>query len=270
MADELVAQLYEQIRRQANALQEKNAQLERSNEVKLAFLRSISHEVRTPLTISMGYSGLLLDGLLGPLSQEQLKAVGIVLRQSTELLTSIDNVLEAARLETGSVMVEPRDVDLRKLLEELKGGYGALLSRNITLAWRWPSELPPIRTDVSKVKRILRNLLSNAIKFTEEGSIIVSARRLEAEQAIELKVEDTGIGIPRQLNSQIFDLFYQINDSYTRTHEGMGLGLYIVKKYTELLGCRVEVESEVAKGSTFTITLPVTIRDDLRRDKRTA
>jgi signal transduction histidine kinase len=263
MADELVIQLYEQIRQQATELRAKNVELERSNEAKLAFLRSISHEVRTPLTISMGYSGLLMDGLLGPLSQEQFKAVGAILRQSNELLTSIDNVLEAARLETATVMVEPHDVDLSKLLEELKAGYGGRLHGNIVLEWRFSSRLPAIRTDAGKLRRILRNLLSNAIKFTEEGSIIVSARPLDTEQAVELKVEDTGIGIPRQLKSRIFDLFYQVNDSCTRVHEGMGLGLYIVKKYTDLLGCRVQVESEPAKGSTFTIILPVAVRKSL-------
>jgi signal transduction histidine kinase len=263
MVEELVAQLYEQIRRQANELQEKNAELERSNEVKLAFLRSVSHEVRTPLTISIGYSRLLLDGLLGSLSQEQTKAVGAILNHSTELLASFDNVLEATRLETASVMAEPHDVNFIKLLEDLRAGYGPLLHDNVILEWRLPSELPTVRTDVAKVKRILRNLLSNAMKFTEQGSVVVSVGYLEAAQAIELKVEDTGIGIPQPLKSMIFDLFYQGNNSATRVHDGMGLGLYIVKKYTELLRYKVEVESEVGRGSTFTITLPLKTRDNI-------
>ncbi|HEY7555559.1 MAG TPA: HAMP domain-containing sensor histidine kinase [Candidatus Binatia bacterium] len=263
MAGELLAQPYEKIKRQASELQEKNAELERASDVKLTFLRFMSHEVRTPLTISMGYSGLLLDGLLGPLSEEQSKAVKAILGQSTDLLTLIDNVLEATRLETVKDAVDTHEVDLRKLMGDLKAGYSTPLHKDIALEWRLSPELPAIKTDVGKIKGILRNLLSNAIKFTEQGSVILSVRCLRAEQAIELKVEDTGIGIPERLKSKIFDLFCRVNSPDMRVHEGMGLGLYIVKKYTELLGGKVEIESEVGKGSTFTVTLPVTIYDDL-------
>ena len=255
------AQLYEQIKRQASELQEKNAELERSNEVKSTFLRFMSHEVRTPLTTLFGYSGMLLDGLLGSLSEEQSKAVRAIQGQSTELFTLIDNVLEATRLETGKVMVETHEVDLTKLIEDLKAGYNTPLHKDITLEWRLPPELPAIRTDVDKVKAILKNLLNNAIRFTEQGSAIVFVRYLRAEQAIELKVQDSGIGIPGQLKSHIFELFGQANSTDSRVQEGVGLGLYIVKKYAELLRGKVEVESEVGNGSTFTVTLPVAIDD---------
>jgi signal transduction histidine kinase len=262
MAEELVAQLYEQIKRQASELREKNAELERSNEAKSTFMRLLPHEVRTPLTISMGYAGMLLDGRLGLLSEEQAEAVRVILQQSINLLTLIDNVLEATRLETGRVMVETYEVDLRKLMEDFTAGYSTLPYEDITLEWRLSSDLPTIKTDVDKVKGILRNLLSNAIKFTEHGSVIVSVRYLHADQVFELKVEDTGIGIPGHLQSHIFDLFGQVNSSDTRAHEGVGLGLYIVKKYAELLRGKVEVESEVGKGSTFIITLPVIVPDN--------
>ncbi len=257
------AQLYEQIKRQASELQEKNAELERSNEVKSTFLRFMSHEVRTPLTTLFGYSGMLLDGLLGSLSEEQSKAVRAIQGQSTELFTLIDNVLEATRLETGKVMVETHEVDLAKLIEDLKAGYNTPLHKDITLEWRLPPELPAIRTDVDKIKAIIKNLLNNAIRFTEQGSVSVFVRYLRAEQAIELKVQDSGIGIPGQLKSHIFELFGQANSSDTRVQGGVGLGLYIVKKYTELLRGKVEVESEVGKGSTFTVTLPVAIDNDI-------
>jgi signal transduction histidine kinase len=223
----------------------------------------MSHEVRTPLTTLFGYSGMLLDGLLGPLSEEQSKAVRAIQGQSTELFTLIDNVLEATRLETGKVMVETHEVDLTQLIEDLKGGYNTPLHKDITLEWRLPSELPAIRTDVDKIKAIIKNLLNNAIRFTEQGSVSVFVRYLRAEQAIELKVEDSGIGIPGQLKSHIFELFGQANSTDTRVQEGVGLGLYIVKKYTELLRGKVEVESEVGKGSTFTVALPVAIDDDI-------
>ena len=126
-----------------------------------------------------------------------------------------------------------------------------------------PPESPAIRTDVDKIKAIIKNLLNNAIRFTEQGSVSVSVRYLQAEQAIELKVEDSGIGIPGQLKSHIFELFGQANSTDTRVQEGVGLGLYIVKKYAELLRGKVEVESEIGKGSTFTVTLPVAIGGDI-------
>ena len=126
----------------------------------------MSHEVRTPLTTLFGYSGMLLDGLLGSLSEEQSKAVRAIQGQSTELFTLIDNVLEATRLETARVMVETQEVDLAKLIEDLKAGCNTPLHKDITLEWRLPPELPAIRTDVDKVKAILKNLLNNAIRFT--------------------------------------------------------------------------------------------------------
>ncbi|MDH3445040.1 MAG: hypothetical protein OEN50_14025, partial [Deltaproteobacteria bacterium] len=148
MAEELVTHLYEQIKRQASELQEKNAELKRLTEVISMFVRFTSQEVRTLLTISMGYSGMLLDKLLGPLSEEQSKAVRTILTQSTDLLISIDNVLEATRLETATVMVEPHEINVRKLLEDLKEGYDARLIDDITLEWSLSSDLPAIKTDV--------------------------------------------------------------------------------------------------------------------------
>ena len=151
----------------------------------------------------------------------------------------------------------------RELIGDLKAGYNTPLHKDITLEWRLPPEIPAIRTDVDKVKAILKNLLNNAIRFTEQGSVSVFVRYLRAEQAIELKVQDSGIGIPEQLKSHIFELFGQANNSDSRVQEGVGLGLYIVKKYAELLKGKVEVESEVGKGSTFTVTLPVAIDNDI-------
>lgn len=253
------AQLYEQTKRQASDLQEKNAELERSNGVKSAFLRVMSHEFRTPLTVAMGYCEMLLDGLLGPLSEEQSKAVRVILTQSTDLLTLSDNVLEATILETETVTVETTEVDFRKLVEDLQSAYRVPPDKDVALEWRLPAELPPIRTDGGKLKGILKHLLSNAIKFTEKGFVIVSVRHLQAQQAVELKVEDTGIGIPRHLNSHILELFRQVDGSDTRIYGGVGLGLYFVKKFTDMLGGRVEIESEIGKGSIFTVIVPLSL-----------
>jgi signal transduction histidine kinase len=125
------------------------------------------------------------------------------------------------------------------------------------LHWNIPSSLPIISTDREKLKHVLQNLINNAIKFTERGSIIVSAHCFSG--AIELQVEDTGIGIPKDLLPSIFQMFRQLDSSSTRSYGGSGVGLYIVKKFIELLNGTIEAESVLGKGSTFTIKLPLNI-----------
>jgi CheY-like chemotaxis protein len=152
MVEQLLAQLYEQIRQQAKELQDKNAELERLHDVNSALLAFISRGALTPLTLSMGYSGMLLDGMLGALSEDQSRAVRAVLGQSADLLTLIDNVLEATRLETGRAVIEAHEVDLRKIMEEIRAGYSAPPHKDITLEWRLPAELFTIKTDAGKLK----------------------------------------------------------------------------------------------------------------------
>ena len=117
----------------------------------------------------------------------------------------------------------------------------------------------PVETDSAKLTHILQNLINNAIKFTDEGVITISARHVPEAQALEFKVSDTGIGISKDSLPIIFEMFRQIDSSVTRAYGGVGLGLFIVKKLTQLLGGRVEVESEIGRGSTFTVTIPMTL-----------
>lgn len=237
-------------------VKQKTAALEKANKAKDEFLSVISHELRTPLNVIMGYMEIMKDGILGEISAEQDKALGKVRRQARELLTMIESILVTTRLEAGAVELKRREMNLDEFFDDLKLSYDPVLDRDIVLDWRVPADLPVISTDSDKLKHILRNLIDNAIKFTEKGAVTILARYLPTTETVEFKVTDMGIGIPREKIPAIFEMFRQLDSSETRPYGGAGLGLYIVKKFTELLGGKVEVESESGQGSAFTITLP--------------
>jgi two-component system chemotaxis sensor kinase CheA len=232
----------------------------------------------------MGYSEIIKEGIL----PEYDKALTRIRKHCAELATIIDSLLTAARIEAGASSVESQEVHLGDFLNKLRSLYDIPLDKELTLVWDYPSELPLIKTDSGKLKHILQNLVNNAIKFTEKGLVTISAQikagsRQRAEgnrnegsvltphasrltptglspqasgRYVELKVADTGIGIPKEKISIIFEMFGQVDSSKTRSHGGVGLGLYIVKTFTEMLGGKIDVESESGKGSAFTVTIP--------------
>jgi signal transduction histidine kinase len=232
------------------------AALEQSNKVKSEFLGFVSHELRTPLNQIVGQAAMIQDGLLGEINGEQSKALEKVLRYSHELASMINGLLEATRIGAGAVEVKTEEVELGRFLDELKSLYNTPLEKNVSLLWDSPSDLPSIRTDGGKVKHIVQNLIDNAIKFTEKGSVKISCRYLPKNNAAEFKVADTGSGIPEESLPSIFEMFRQANCSQTKPSRGVGLGLYIVKQFVELLGGKIEADSKLGKGSTFTVTLP--------------
>lgn len=244
------SQLYEQTKRQA-------AELAQANQVKSEFLSVMSHELRTPLNLIMGYTGMMQDKTLGQINQEQESSLGKIMRCSHDLLEMIITIMEASRIEAGETKVNRAELDLGAFLDDLKLVYECPLDKEVDLRWDYPSSLPPIRTDSTMLKHILQNLINNAIKFTEQGHVTVSARYLSDSREVEYRVADTGPGIPKESLPNIFEMFRQLDSSMTRPFGGMGLGLFIVKKYTELLGGTVKVESEPGKGSTFTVILPL-------------
>src|SRR3989338_9454935 len=266
------------------ALAINNAQLyegmAKANKVKDEFLSIMSHEMRTPLNVVVGYSGMIMDGMLGEVNEKQKEAMGKIIRLANDQLVMINNVLYATVLETEKTRVESHELSLGDFLAQLKSGYEAPINKELVFNWDYPANLPLIRTDSAKLKQILQNLIDNAIKFTDKGSVTVSARitegskqkaeatenrqeegdsthasRLPPHAFVEFKVADTGAGIPKEALPMIFDKFKQADSSETRVYGGVGMGLYIVKKFAELLGGQVEVESEAGKGSTFTVTL---------------
>ena len=248
------------------------AQLSRSNKVKDEFLSVMSHELRTPLNVVMGYTGMIRDGLLGEINAEQEKALDKVISRARDQLTMISSLLQVTQLEAAGGRVERREVGLQDLLDDLKLNYALSSDKGLNIVWDYPSDLPVIHTDGEKLKHILQNLVNNAIKFTDSGTVTISARYLDGAGTretgtrnpkdngrnglVQFKVADTGVGIAKDHFSLIFERFQQVDSSETRLHGGVGIGLYIVRKFTEMLGGKIDVESEVGKGSTFTVTIP--------------
>ena len=262
------SQLFEQIKKQAT-------DLERANKVKDEFLSIMSHELKTPITVINGYTRMIQEKVVGETNPEQEKVVGKILSCSNELLSLVNAVLDASRLEAQTLKADSRPLKLTTFLIDLKSDYAYLLDKELVVNWDYPPDLPSINTDGAKLRQILQNLIRNAIKFTERGEVTVSARVIEGvgdQQSgvgtgprppipvarwLEFKVKDTGIGIPRESLSSIFGIFQQGDSSARRSHGGMGLGLYIVQKFTDMLGGTVAVTSKPGKGSTFTVRLPV-------------
>jgi signal transduction histidine kinase len=237
--------------------------LKRANKIKDEFLNVMSHELRTPLSIVIGYSTILREEQLGTLTQAQDEGVAVIQRNSKELFTMIDTIMSAAKIESGSMIIEDDSISPVELLGELKQLYSAPTDKQIIFEWNFSDSLPVIRTDVQKLRQILTNLIHNALKFTNEGSIVISAQQQLVthegyrRQAIEFRVADTGIGIPPDQCDRIFDRFHQVDSSATRSFEGVGLGLYIVKSFAEMLNGRVSVSSQLGQGSTFTVQIPL-------------
>ncbi|MBI2363564.1 MAG: GAF domain-containing protein, partial [Deltaproteobacteria bacterium] len=243
------SQLYEQTKGQA-------VELLRANEVKAEFLGFVSHELKTPVNTILGYTAMLQDKMVGEINSVQATALEKITLSCTALLNMMNGLLEATRLEAGGVQIEIHEVDLAKFLEEVRSVYDVSLNKELALIWDYPPGLPVAHTDGEKVGHILQNLINNAIKYTDKGSVTVSARHLADLGAVEFEVADTGIGIPEEALPFIFEKFRQVNGSQSRSLGGVGLGLHIVKKFTELLGGEISVKSELGRGSTFTVRIP--------------
>jgi signal transduction histidine kinase len=248
-------QAYEEMARLA-------ADLTRANKAKDEFLNVMSHELRTPLSIVLGYSTMLREEQLGPLTEGQEQGMSVIQRNSKELLTMIDSMMNAAKIESRSMILEEASVSPVELLADMKLTYDLPTNQKIHLEWNVSDMLPLLWTDPRKLRQILTNLIDNAIKFTEEGRIVISAEvNLVSDdgcdrRCIDFSVSDNGIGIPPEECDNIFNRFYQVDSSATRSFEGVGLGLYIVKSFSEMLNGRVSVSSQVGKGSTFTVQIP--------------
>jgi PAS domain S-box-containing protein len=231
-------------------------EMETAGKVKSDFLNVMSHELRTPLSIIAGYVELLREGVLGTLETKQVEALEKVTRQSRELLTMINGILDVTKIEGGSVLMDQNEMDLNRFIQEIKSDYALPLGKPVNIVWQCPAQLPVIYSDTAKLRSIAQNLMNNALKFTEHGTITFACRHLANLGTFEIKVEDTGIGIPPGKLPYVFDLFWQADSSEKRVHGGVGLGLYIVKKFTDLLGGQIDVQSELGKGTVITVSIP--------------
>jgi signal transduction histidine kinase len=241
--------------------QQQAAELRSAHKIKDEFLRVVSTELKTPLNVITGYTDMFSEGLLGTLTPIQEKAVETVAKQSRELQGLIDTVLQVSNMEAETLHVELHEVNLWEFLSELRSSYDCPLGKNIKLVWTYPYDMPSVQADRGKLKRILENLINNALKFTEHGTVTVSARYLDSKRLLEFKIADTGVGIPQEQLSTVFERFRQVQGANAwMQHGGVGLGLYIVKKYMDLLGGKIYVESSAGEGSTFTLLVPAPLQ----------
>jgi signal transduction histidine kinase len=260
------ARLYEQAMRHTQKLEkrvsERTAQLavavekaQTADRLKSAFLATMSHELRTPLNSIIGFTGIMLQGLAGPLNEEQLKQMTMVQSSARHLLALINDVLDISKIEAGQLELLITSFDLGKSIEKMvKLVLPLAEKKGIDLRLDIAEDLDSATTDQRRLEQVILNLLYNAVKFTERGHVRISCR-IETDHYL-LSVSDTGIGIWPEELSCLFQPFHQIDTGLSRKHEGSGLGLSICKKLMDMMGGDIRVESQWGKGSTFTVRFP--------------
>lgn len=240
-------------------LDEQAEQLREVSELKSRFLSYMSHEFRTPLGSILSMTRLLEDGMDGPLTEEQRRQVRFISTSTSELREMVDDLLDLAKIEAGRITISPAWFDLMDLFSALRGMFRPLVEGNqVDLLFEDPPVMPMLYTDDKKLAQILRNFISNALKFTPSGQVVVSTQ-LEGGSAVRFSVRDTGIGIPAELQSTLFEDFVQVDTPLQKRLRGTGLGLSLCKRFAELLGGHVGVESEIGTGSNFYVVLPLTL-----------
>uniref|UniRef100_UPI00351BF954 sensor histidine kinase n=1 Tax=Methanomethylovorans sp. TaxID=2758717 RepID=UPI00351BF954 len=240
---------------------------EAANRIKDEFLATMSHELRTPLNSIIGFSEILLGGMFGSLNEKQTSYVNYVLISGKHLLNLINDILDLSKVEAGKMELDCEQFYLSDAIAEIKTIISPLaIKKNIHLDIRIDPQLGMIDADKIKFKQILYNLISNAIKFTgEKGSVTIEAQR--SGDLVQVSINDTGIGIAKNDMDKLFQPFKQLNPCLNREYEGTGLGLALVKKFVEMHGGKIRVESKVGEGSIFTFVIPLEQKQTLSLDK---
>jgi GAF domain-containing protein len=245
-------------------IEDKSRQIEAANRHKSEFLANMSHELRTPLNAIIGFSEVLGERMFGELNEKQAEYTDDILTSGRHLLSLINEILDLSKVEAGRMELEVAVFDLPLAIDNARTFVRERATRHgITLDVAVDESLGDFVGDERKIKQILLNLLSNAVKFTPEGGRIGIIAR-QVDRAVEISVSDTGVGIAPEDQPKIFEEFRQVGSDYTHKVEGTGLGLTLAKKFVELHGGRIWVESEVGKGSKFTFTLPTNVRGEGR------
>lgn len=224
--------------------------------LKSQFLANMSHELRTPLNSIIGFSRVILKGIDGPVTDPQKQDLEAIYNSGQHLLGLINDILDISKIEAGKVELAFDETDLQQLIHGVMSTAIALVKgKPIELQESVPPDLPLVRCDTRRIRQVLLNLVSNAAKFTDEGFIRVEAAA--DDKFVSIHVSDSGIGIPDERQDHVFEAFTQVDSAPSRKYGGTGLGLTISKSFVELHGGEIRVESEVGKGSTFTVTLPI-------------
>lgn len=228
---------------------------EAADRIKSAFLATMSHELRTPLNSIIGFTGIIIQGIVGPLNDEQKKQLNMVRGSAQHLLSLINDVLDISKIEAEQLQVAYENYDLHSTIEKtVESARPLALKKGLELTCAIFPEIETITGDRRRVEQILLNLISNAIKFTERGSVKIECE--PEEDNVTIRVIDTGIGIKKEDMETIFQAFRQIDSGMTRKYEGTGLGLSICKRLVELMGGQIRVTSVWGSGSTFSFSLP--------------
>ncbi|XDD46300.1 ATP-binding protein [Leptospira sp. WS39.C2] len=243
------------LREQMVVAKEREKEAKKASQAKTDFLASMSHEIRTPLNAILGMADTLTETNL---SEEQIEYLTVLRNSGKALYNIINDILDLSRIESGKLEIEHIEFSIRDLLKETislflmkANAKGIRISYSVT-----ESISETIKGDSTRIQQILINLLGNAMKFTESGQITVNASLSDNQKSLILQVEDTGIGIPKEKLNSIFESFTQVDSSTTRKYGGTGLGLTITKKLILMMNGEVSVQSELGKGSTFTIQIP--------------
>jgi signal transduction histidine kinase len=245
------AQLFETI-------QAKNEQLQQLDQLKTQFLANMSHELRTPLNSIIGFSRVILKGIDGPITNEQEEDLSSIYSNGQHLLMLINEILDMAKIGAGKMTLAFNQVDIYQSAKIATSTVRALIdTERVRFVWDVPNELPFIMADPVRLRQILINLLSNAVKYTQKGHIKLTIRH-EDNQFIHITVQDTGIGIAQEDFAKLFAAFEQVDNSTTRTVGGTGLGLPITKWIVDMHHGEIWFDSEINKGTTFHVKLPVT------------
>jgi signal transduction histidine kinase/ActR/RegA family two-component response regulator len=254
---DLNQRLGQRVSERAAALSYANAELARAARLKDEFLANMSHELRTPLNAILTMSEFLHDGLYGEINEEQLKAVKHIEEGGSHLLSLINNILDLSKIEAGKIKLQVETVIVEDVchscIQKIKE---MAIKKHVAILFASDDNMKTISADERALKQILLNLINNAVKFTPaKGKITLSLQGDEINRVAHFHIIDTGIGIPEDEMKYLFKPFVQLDGGLSRRHEGTGLGLILVYKFTELHGGSVHVESEAGKGSKFTVSL---------------
>lgn len=254
---ELADTLEQRVTERTAELEEALVRAESADKLKSAFLATMSHELRTPLNSIMGFTGIILMGLAGPLTEEQSRQLGMVQGSARHLLSLINDILDISRIEAGQIVMHSEPFPLRDILDRVAETVRPLAdAKGLDLGLEAPAGLGEVNSDRRRVEQILLNLLNNAVKFTERGGACLMAESGSPGDDVRIRVIDTGPGIGEEELPMLFQPFRQLDSGLMRQHEGSGLGLAISRRLAELLGGSITVTSEVGKGSEFTLMLP--------------